>query len=191
MNQNKTLGQHAFSYFARLFAIDAGCFVMSGMILAQWDYNPLRCVIQILSFILLLCVTYSYIYKIGFYDSSLVNSGIIVPNRLKGLIIGCIANIPFFITAILLVLARFGVVSSKVYGYYKLINSLFFPFLSTVLPSDMLINEVHTGDFILAVAVQIVIPLLAMLSYLVGLSKFSFREAVFYKKITDGEDNTL
>lgn len=185
MNQNKTLGQHVFSYFARLFALDIGSFLMSGIVLAQWDYSTLRCILQILSFILLVSMTYSYIHKVGFSDSALVNSGIAAPQRLKGLTIGCIANIPFFITAIALILARFGIISSKFYGYYKLLNSFFFPFLSTVLPSDMLITEVHTGDFIMAVAVQIIIPLLAMFSYLVGLSQFSFKEAVFYKKISD------
>ena len=74
-------------------------------------------------------------------------------------------------------------VFSNFYNYYKMVNSFFFPFLYTALPVDMTVFEVQPVDIIAALAVQLVTPLLCTFSYLVGLSRFSFKEKLFYKPI--------
>lgn len=183
MNRTKSNGDHAVSYFIRLFALDIGCFIMSAFVFSRFSNVWLRAGIQLCDFVLLLSVTYSYFYGIGNADATLVNSGYSAKRPARGLIIGLLANIPFFITAIMLVLARCGVIFSNFYNYYKMLNSFFFPFLYTALPVDMMVSEVPATDIIFALSVQLIIPLLCMFSYLVGLSRFSFKEKLFYKPI--------
>lgn len=183
MNRTKSNGDHAISYFARLLALDVGCFIMSTFVFTISSNVWLRAGIQLCDFVLLLSVTYSYFYGIGNADATLVNSGYAARRPFRGLIIGLLGNIPFIISGVMLVLARFGVIFSNFYNYYKMVNSFFFPFLYTALPVDMTVFEVRTVDIITAVSVQLIIPLLCMCSYLVGLSRFSFREKLFYKPI--------
>lgn len=183
MNRTKTNGDHAISYFVRLLALDIGCFIMSAFVFARSSNVWLRAGIQLCDFALLLSVTYSYFYSIGNADATLVNSGYAARRPLRGLVIGLLGNIPFMISAVVLLLARFGVVFSNFYNYYKMVNSFFFPFLYTALPVDMTVFEVQPVDIIAALAVQLVTPLLCTFSYLVGLSRFSFKEKLFYKPI--------
>ena len=183
MNRTKTNGEHAFSFFARLLALDVGCFIMSTFVFTISSNVWLRAGIQLCDFVLLLSVTYSYFYGIGNADATLVNSGYTARRPARGIAIGLLACVPFIISGVLLVLARFGVLFSNFYNYYKMVNSFFFPFLYTALPVDMTVFEVQTADIIAAVSVQLIIPLLCMFSYLVGLSRFSFKEKLFYKPV--------
>lgn len=181
-SSNKTTSQHAFSLFARLFVLDIACFIMSLFVFTISSNVWLRAVIQLCDLILLISVIYSYVYKIGEYDATLVNSGYKPAEPLRGLFVGLIANIPFFVTAFLLVLSRLGVFGANFYNYYKILNSFFFPFIYTLLPVDMSIFEVRTLDVVLTVLIQIVVPIISFFAYQIGLSRFSFKEKLFYKK---------
>ena len=187
MNYNKSNADNAISFFARMLVITIGCLITSIMIFSISSNVWIRALIQLCQLALVIGITYSFFYKIGESDIVLISTGHKVKNIFRGFIISSASCIPTYLFGILLICERFGAVSMNIYNYYKLVNSPFFPFLYTVMPTDMKIMELSNLDFVMALSVLFIIPLIALFSYMIGLSRFSFRELIFYKKIKTEE----
>ena len=71
---------------------------------------------QVLSMIMVVAFASNAPYKQGFKDSNLVKIGHTKRDILKGLKIGIIGNIPFFVIAILMIYAPFTVLITTVFG---------------------------------------------------------------------------
>lgn len=185
MNTDKTTPALILSYFARLVLLSIGCFMMSFLVLSVNSNIFLRVVLQLISFALMIMMTYSFFYAVGENDSVLVNCGKKARRRLRGFWIGAAANLPFFISGLLLLAEKSGMIKVGIYKFFKIINSAYYPLIDLLLPVDLTVSELHYADIFAASAVLLIAPIMAGLSYLVGSSRFSFREALFYKKIAD------
>lgn len=185
MNNNKTNGDHALSFFFRLLIISIGCLIMSVFVFTVSNHAWVRALIQLCNIILLLGITYSYFHKIGDSDAVLVNSGYAAERKFRGLIIGLLASIPSFITVVLLIMERLDIISINMYNYYKIANAPYFPLLNTLFNVQQSIFETSILDFIIAISVVLIVPLMAFFAYNLGLHRFSFSEKIFYKKIKD------
>ncbi len=181
MNRN-TFSSFCSSMFIRLFMTDIGCFLLSFFIISISSNSLVRALIQIINILIITAVVYSLARDRGTRDIVLIESGHKKRSLLKGFWVGLIATSPFLLSGIVLLVSRIFGVPANFIGYYKMINAFFFPFHYSVMPADLTIMEIAWSDILLSLSTLLVIPILSMLSYWIGLSKFSFNEVVFYKK---------
>ena len=181
--KSKKFAGFTLGLFFRLFMTDLGCFVLTLFAGTISQNRYVRVGAQIICFVALISIIYSYCYKAGELVAPLAKSGHRKYNPYKGLVAGLIADIPFLFSGIALVVGKaFGILENFV-GYYKLINAFFAPLNNILLTSDLSLAEYSWADTIISVSMLLIVPILCMLSYYLGLEQFSFTEKLFYKKL--------
>ncbi len=171
----------AFSTFMRVLVMSIACLMISLFIFSATSSPIVRLLVQIACLVLTMSLVYPTFHHMGEVDRNLVDVGQKKRNMLKGLYIGILANVPFIFSGILLVIAHFGFLPQKYYGIYKLINSIFYAFNSSILPSDETVLSISAGAISLTLLTFIFVPIVAMFGYMLGFNRFLFKEVVFYK----------
>ena len=181
--KSKSFFGFTLSLFFRLFMTDLGCFVLTLFAGAISQNRYVRVGAQIICFVALISIIYSFCYKIGESDAPLAKTGHRNYNPYKGLTAGLIADAPFLLSGIAIIVGKaFGIFENFV-GYYKLINAFFAPINNILLTSDLSLVEYSWADTIISVSMLLLVPIISMLSYYLGLEQFSFTEKLFYKKL--------
>lgn len=141
-----------------------------------------RIITQILSFIMLLSFTSNSLYKRGFKDANLYRTGNLKEDYLKGFKTGLVANMPFFALFVLTVVLALGTAPQFRTVWYALLNSHFYSAVLWIAGSADTISKLGIMQFVLLFALQLVVPLISGMSYILGFKEISFTDKLVYKK---------
>lgn len=101
-------------------------------------------------------------------------------NKNFGIIIGLVGTIPCYITGIVNLLSRLGVIGNF-QPFYKLLNLYFMPFFDLVAHSADIMDMSYLG-FIFIFGMPLFIPLASQLAYKVGYNNIDLVDNIVYKK---------
>ena len=182
MKGNK-FSKFCLNLFVRIFCLQICCLLTSVFCISTSGSQFARMLLQVASIIVLVAFIYPVCHTKGDLDAPLINAGKKKFTPLMGLYAGLISNSVFMISSIVLLISKlFGVVPNF-FNYYKMINSIYFPYLYSIMPVDYTINEISFVNISFAILVQIVIPVICMIAYILGVKRFSFSEKILYKSI--------
>ena len=140
-------------------------------------------VTQISGFIILFGFINASLSKLGDADRNLVLTGNKAEDKLRGLKIGLIANLPIYLSYIIFLIAKTGAISGNWYAVFRFLN----------FPQFTLINALYGQTTSTAAAISwssvalgtltfVVIPLLSYISYTLGYKRINISEKIIYKK---------
>lgn len=136
---------------------------------------------QALNMIIVISFASNSVYKQGFKDANLVRTGHLKVDNLKGFKIGLIANVPFFVLfAIVVVLSIF--VPSFRTVWYAFLNSHFYSFVLWISGDADIISKLSILQFVLLFALQLIVPIISGVSYILGFKEINFTDKLVYKK---------
>lgn len=183
MDKN-TFGKFCFKLFVRLFFLDVCCFIMCSFAITK-SSNWIRVLLQLACIIGTIAFVYPICHKQGDIDAPLVKAGHRKSSSLKGLYAGLITCSPYILSGIVLLICKIFDYIPSFMNYYKIINSFFFPFLYSIMPTDYTLQELSTGNLVFGLLVQCFVPIICMLAYKLGRERFLFKEIILYKPKTD------
>jgi len=136
---------------------------------------------QVLCVFLLASFIHAMIWDIGFKDGNLVKFKHKEADVFRGLKIGLFTIIPAVVLLVFLFAA--GSITAKVpIVLYKLINSSLYGFLDFADGNSIVVGDLSVFNFMLMFAAQLIIPLIAHISYILGFKNISLSEKIVYKK---------
>ncbi len=137
---------------------------------------------QVLTFIMVFAFASNSCYKQGFRDNNLVNIGQIKKDYLKGLKIGLIGNIPFFVLFILAVAMALGAAPAFRTVWYAFLNSHYYSVITLINDTAKTLSELTVVQFVLLFLVQLTAPAISTVAYILGLKEIDVFEKLVYKK---------
>lgn len=152
------------------------CFSLAGLMTNLWGLILAQIIIMIaFSF-----PVYSTMWDYGHKDKNRSNYGHITLDKYRGFKVAAIANIPFFIMGLLMILSKLGVFYNIVI-IYKLVNAEIWPLINLIQPSAYLTD--YNYFQIILVALLTLLPVaIEGVSYIFGINDFSPLAKLIYKK---------
>lgn len=145
-------------------------------------------VTQILCLLVLIPFVYSPIYELGFKESNLVRFKHTQQDLLKGLKIGLLANIPFVLSYIALIVCALGALPSLPVSLYKLFNSYGYTIIELVAGNVVKAGELSAVKLVLLAIPLVAVPTIATVAYILGYKGISISEKLIYKKNKEAKD---
>ena len=139
-------------------------------------------VTQIFCLVMVFAFAGDRVYKQGLKDANLARIGSIKYDRLKGLKVGLIGNIPFFLLAILMIVLRLGVAPGFITVWYAFLNGHFYPIVIAIVRGARTVAELSVTQFLLVFAVQLIVPAISCVAYILGLKEINLGEKIILKK---------
>lgn len=136
---------------------------------------------QFLCIVFLSTFIYPMIWQLGFNDSNKVKFKHKTADKLTGIKIGLIAIIPAIALIIFLACAK-GVVQNLPLALYKFVNGALYGFIDLADGNAMVFGDLNILNFVFMAAVQLIVPLIAHFSYILGFKNISVGEMLVYKK---------
>lgn len=137
---------------------------------------------QSLSLIMIIAFAGHSVYNIGFKDSNLVRIGSKKKDILKGLKIGLVGNVPFFILFILIIVAACGAAPKIPTLWYASLNSHFYAVITGVSSGTELVSQLDVWQYIIFFLLQLIVPAIAAIGYVLGFKEIRLSEKIMYKK---------
>ena len=145
--ETNTFSKMCSKLFIRLIFLDVACFVLCAFGIAANSGNAIRILLQLCCIIVTISFVYPVCHKQGDLDAPFIATGHRKDSNVKGLLAGIIGCSPYLVSAIILVISRiFGVLPAFM-NYYKMINSFFFPYLYSLMPTDYNVTEIPLSSF--------------------------------------------
>ena len=135
---------------------------------------------QIFCLMILIAFIYPNIWHIGTSDSNLVRFKHKSEDKLKGVKIGLVAVIPFYLFLIFIAAAKF-VMPAFPMVLYKFLNSSFYSFID-VLCGASTAGSLAVWRLALLFVIPLIIPAVSGAAYLLGYKNISLGEKFIYKK---------
>ena len=136
---------------------------------------------QALNMIIVISFASNSVYKQGFKDANLVRTGHLKVDNLKGFKIGLIANVPFFVLFAIVVVLSISVPSFRTV-WYAFLNSHFYSFVLWISGDADIISKLSILQFVLLFALQLIVPIISGVSYILGFKEINFTDKLVYKK---------
>ncbi len=136
---------------------------------------------QVLNMIIIISFASSSVYKQGFKDANLVRTGHQKGDNLKGFKTGLIANIPFFALFALFVALSVAVPNFRTV-WYAFLNSHYYPFILWISGSADVVSKLNILQFALLFAIQLIVPVVSGVAYILGFKEINFTDKLVYKK---------
>lgn len=141
---------------------------------------------QTLALLVLIAAIYPQLWQTGASDSNAVRFGHMAEDRLKGLKIGLVAQMPdFLLWGATVFLAR-GLRSEMSVAAYRLIHCRSFSFIQMILGATRELRELSVVQLLLLLLPLMIVPLIAWIGYALGYANISVGEKCLYKK-SNGE----
>lgn len=138
-------------------------------------------VMQTLTLIMLAVAVYPQLWRMGAADSNLVRFGHQARDRLKGLKIGLVSQIPaLLIWAVTVVLSRGAGAAMPVTGY-RLLQAPFWGFVQMILGSAETLGDLSVLQLLLLLLPLAIVPLIGFAAYVCGYAELSVSEKLIYK----------
>ena len=155
------------------------CFVMSFFLLPlntsfEWTIWPCQ-VILLLIFIISIYIPF---WECGFRDRNYIRGGKLKKDLFRGTKVGFLIAIPYFVSALLMVLLKFNLVKWVSY-IFVFFNSCFYYIIDIMIakPDPFLTPWWAIAVFIV---MPVIIPLVSSLGYILGLHEISLKEKILY-----------
>lgn len=137
---------------------------------------------QLFGFIIMALFVYSPNYQQGFKDSNMVRTGHMEEDKLKGLKTGLIANIPFMLMLVGLLVCALGAFPNMPLSIYRLSNSHFYGFIEIIGGKVATAAGLHAWQFVLLFVLQLIVPVISAAAYIMGYKGIDVVEKIIYVK---------
>lgn len=137
---------------------------------------------QIFSLVLVVSFAGGSVYKQGSKDLNLVRTGHKNTDILKGFKIGIVANIPFFILFVLMVVLAAGLAPNFLTTWYAFLNCNYYSLILWVAGSAKTISNLTILQYVLLFLIQLIVPVISAVAYVLGFKEINFFEKIVYKK---------
>lgn len=181
------------SGFASIISFMLNCLIVvvaSNMFFGS-DAVGTRIFMQVVGIFVQLIFIYGVMWECGYTDKQRVNLNEGSYSKYRGLLMGFVAAIPFYLMAIAMMLMTFDVIPD-ITGLLRACSSQFWGIYTFLLPVKTTHIEVGNAGIaesiatpvqaISAIFVPTIIPILAHFSYTMGRKGFSFGERMFFKR---------
>lgn len=162
------------SMTAKILGVELICHVMciltSFSILTGFNNMVTRFLTLAINCAIYYSLIFSGIRKEGQRDRNRVDTGHMKENPLKGLYAALIAESPFILLGILLILAKCGAVSSGIVPYFRFANTPYMTFYASLMPPTMTFAEVPMLNVIISALTTLFMPGVAGFAYAIGLN---------------------
>lgn len=140
-------------------------------------------VTQIFSMVMVLAFAGDRVYKQGLKDAPLIRTGNMKKDTLKGLKVGLIGNIPFVLLAILMVVLALGVAPEfKNFWYAIFFNGHLYSIMVAIINGKENVCDLSVMQFVAIFAVQLIVPAISCVAYILGLKEINLGEKIVLKK---------
>ena len=165
-------------FSASIFGYILSLFIFFSIGLA-FDSLMLRIVVQIICILTFYGPIYMNAWGFGDRDCNYVSFNRIKKDMLFGLKIGLIAVIPYFLTSAILIYSKLNPMHNLVLAY-KLLNTHLFGIIYLIAPSAE-IKDFSWPDIFLLNALNIFIPAVSTLGYVLGFKRISISQKLIFK----------
>lgn len=133
---------------------------------------------QIVLIIIFTVSIYIPFWDFGFKDKYYAQSGKKGKDIFRGMKVGFLISIPYFISTVFVVLMKFGIAKWGSY-VFAIANSYFYYFIDAMIqkPDPM---ATGWGNIILFIIMPLFIPLVSGLAYILGIHEISLKEKIVY-----------
>ena len=137
---------------------------------------------QVLMLLLLAAFPYSILWAQGDRDKNSVNFGHMSEDKLRGLKVGLMAEIPYFFTYFLLLLSRLVVFFPNYIGIYRLFNLPFLPLFNRIIGGAGVTATAQVSwlGMLWLLLLLAVVPAVCHLAYFLGYKQISISEKLIY-----------
>ncbi len=138
---------------------------------------------QILGAVILFGFINNSLKKLGDSDRNLVLTGNIAEDKFRGLKIGLIANAPIYLSYIIFLLAKAGIVSPNWYALFRFLNFPQFVIINSLYgQATSSAVGIEWSNVVLGALTFIVLPLFSYITYTLGYKRINIGEKIIYKK---------
>ena len=138
---------------------------------------------QTLGAFILFGFIHSHLWKLGDSDRNLVVTGNGEEDMLRGLKIGLIANAPIYLSYLIFLIAKSGILAGEWYAVFRFLNFPQFSVINALYgQATSSAADISWTNAILGVLTFIVIPLFTGVSYILGYKRINIGERLVYKK---------
>lgn len=137
---------------------------------------------QILSMIMVVAFASNSAYKQGFKDANLSKIGYIKHDMLKGLKIGLVGNIPFFVVFALLLAMALGLAPNFRTVWYAFLNGHFYSLIMVITGGAQTVSQINVVQYVLLLLLQLIVPVVSTAAYILGIKEINLSEKIVYKK---------
>ncbi|MBQ8740379.1 MAG: hypothetical protein IJY79_02380 [Clostridia bacterium] len=137
---------------------------------------------QVLSLIMVIAFASNASYKQGFKDSNLVKIGHTKNDTLKGFKIGFIGNIPFLAIFVMAVVMSVGLAPDFRTVWYAFLNSHYYSAVMWITGNASTLSQLGILQYVLLFLLQLIVPVISGVAYILGLKEISLSEKIVYKK---------
>ena len=139
-------------------------------------------VTQFLCLMLLCSFVYPRLWDLGVADSNMVNYNHKSEDKLRGFKIGAFTIVPAVLLLAFMLITKNNICATVPLAIYKFLNSSLYGFLEFASGTTATFAKVSVARGLLMFLPQILVPLIAGVSYILGYKNISIGEKLVYKK---------
>lgn len=137
---------------------------------------------QIFGMIMVVAFASNASYKQGFKDLNLVKIGQVKKDMLKGVKIGLLGNIPFFLLTALVIAMAYGLAPKFHTVWYAFLSGHFYSLIMWITNGSQTVGEIGIVQLVLLVLLQFLVPAISGVAYILGYKEINLAEKIVYKK---------
>lgn len=142
---------------------------------------------QLIGGLITVAFIYTALWKLGSSDANLVTYNHAEHDSIKGLKIGALAVVPSFVSWLVVVLAKEGIIPGGWFTLYRFMNYQVFTLVNAIFGQNVKTTDLIAWPQIFAgLSVLVFVPIIAQISYTLGYKHISLGESLIYKKNSDG-----
>lgn len=143
-------------------------------------------VVLVCSLFLLGVFPYNLLWEMGSKDENRVRYGRSRLDKLRGLKIGALANIPSLLLYVFLLVARFGSLSNGILSVYRVLNMPFLSYINWIIGTDL--SAIVVWQLLALLVPMLFVPAVCYIAYLLGFRQFSLKEHLTYEKTEQADE---
>lgn len=140
---------------------------------------------QIIVLVILYGVIYSLMWKAGDANADMAELGSKKIDKLKGLKVGLIADIPYALLYVTLVITQSAGIFRSYPGIYKILTYFMFGFNDTFMPVTEGGMKITLYGILVLASVLIPIPLFTTVAYFIGSKHIVVKDKIIYEKVEE------
>ncbi len=139
-------------------------------------------VCQTIILVIVFLFFHNTLYYMGDSDCNKVNFGQIKPDKLKGLKIGLVTTAFQFISYVLLIIGKLGVIKNGIFLVFRLCNFHFNPIIMAIAGNTANLSEISWTSIFWFLPLIAITPVLSFVLYYLGYRRIDVLEKMVYKK---------
>ncbi len=138
---------------------------------------------QVLGIVILFGFINNSLYKLGEADRNLVLTGNAAEDKFRGLKIGLLANLPIYLSYVVFLIAKAGIIKGGWYALFRFLNFPQFALINALYgQATSTAADITLTNALLGALTFVIIPLFATITYILGYKRINIAEKIVYKK---------